>query len=276
LPIALNVRGNNRLKKKTCSHSPLKVDFKKSEARKQSIFHKQGDLKLVVLCKKKSAYHNYLRAEYLAYKMLNVLTPLSYRVRWVDVTYKNGTQTLGHRPAFFVEHKKRVAKRNNIGLDQPKAPIFYENLEAAQATLIEQFQYFVGNTDYSLLRSVDPGDCCHNAKLLSEKAIYTPIIYDFDATGLVAASYASPAPKLKIRSVKKRLFRGYCQQENELQKARQQILDAKDQILTLVTTDSSLSKSGMKKTLRYVSESFEHFSSDKIWNEQIRDVCRAI
>ncbi|MFT4714061.1 MAG: hypothetical protein ACI8W1_002561, partial [Candidatus Azotimanducaceae bacterium] len=83
-------------------------------------------------------------------------------------------------------------------------------------------------------------------------------------------------PNLKIRSVKKRLFRGYCQPEHELQKARQQILNAKDQILTLVTTDSKLSKSGMKKTLRYVSESFEHFSSDKIWNEQIRDVCRAI
>lgn len=276
LPIALNVRGNNRLKKKTCTFSPLKIDFKKSEARKQSVFHKQGDLKLVVLCKKKSAYKDYLRKEYLVYKMLNVLTPLSYRVRWVDVTYKDGNQVLGQRPAFLVEHKKRVAKRNHIGLDQPTKEIFYEDLEPTQATLVEQFQYFVGNTDYSLLRSGDPRDCCHNAKLLSEKEIYTPIIYDFDATGLVSTSYATPASGLKISNVRKRLFRGYCLEEPAMQKARQQILNAKDQILSIITTDSKLSKGGTKKTLRYVSESFEHFSSDKLWNANIREACRAI
>ena len=105
LPIELTVRGKNRLRRDTCRFSPLKVDFKKSPARKQTVFHKEGDLKLVVLCKKNSSYYDYLRTEYLAYKMLNALTPLSYRVRWVDVTYKTADKTLKERPAFFVEHK---------------------------------------------------------------------------------------------------------------------------------------------------------------------------
>ncbi len=274
LPIELNVRGNNRLKKKICKFSPLKVDFKKSPERKQTLFHKEGDLKLVVLCKKNSAYYDYLRTEYLAYKMLNAVTPLSYRVRWVDVTYKSGDEVLGERPAFFVEHKKRVAKRNDKGLDQPARLPRYNNLEAGQAALVEQFQYFLGNTDYSLLRSVDPGDCCHNAKLLSDETHYIPIIYDFDATGLVNASYAAPADNLKIRNVKKRLFRGHCQQEPSLQVARQQILNAREEILAIVNSDTKLSKSGIRKTLRYVTESFDHFEDDKTWTKKILKECR--
>ena len=101
LPIELTVRGNNRLRRDTCRFSPLKVDFKKSPARKQTVFHKEGDLKLVVLCKKNSSYYDYLRTEYLAYKMLNALTPLSYRVRWVDVTYKTADKTLKERTRVF-------------------------------------------------------------------------------------------------------------------------------------------------------------------------------
>ena len=276
IPIELNVRGNNRLKKKICKFAPLKVDFKKSPHRKKTPFHKEGDLKLVVLCKKNDRYIDYLRSEYLTYKMLNILTPLSYRVRWVNVTYKTGDTVLGERPAFFVEHKKRVAKRNNLGLDQPKNLPFYENLEQHQAALIEQFQYFAGNTDYSLLRSRDPGECCHNAKLLSHEQLFVPIIYDFDASGMVSTSYAVPAPGLKISSVKKRLFRGYCQEEPALQIVRQQILDAKEEILTLVNSDSVLSKSGRKKTLRYATKSFEYFEKDKLWKKNILNSCRPV
>ncbi|MDA7775161.1 hypothetical protein N8993_13380 [Pseudomonadales bacterium] len=276
LPIELTVRGKNRLRRDTCRFSPLKVDFKKSPARKQTVFHKEGDLKLVVLCKKNSSYYDYLRTEYLAYKMLNALTPLSYRVRWVDVTYKTADKTLKERPAFFVEHKKRVAKRNGKGLDQPAKLPRYSNLDPHQTALLEQFQYFVGNTDYSLMRSPDPGECCHNAKLLSGENHYAPIIYDFDASGLVNTSYSAPPPQFKISTVLTRLFRGHCQEQTALQGAREQILGAKEEILAMVTSDPELSRSGIRRALRYTKASFAHFEKDKTWTKNIVNACREI
>ncbi len=276
LPIELNVRGNHRLQKDTCRFSPLKVDFKKSPARKQTLFHKEGDLKLVVLCRKNSSYYDYLRTEYLAYKMLNAMTPISYRVRWVNVTYKTKDKILEQRPAFFVEHKKRVAKRNGLGLDQPDKPPGYSDLDPEQAALLEQFQYFLGNTDYSLLRSSDRDDCCHNAKLLSGENNYVPIIYDFDATGMVNASYASPPAQFKIRTVLKRYFRGRCHEPSAMQSTRERILGAKENILAMVTSDTELSKKGVRRALRYTKASFKHFESEKIWTKDIVDTCREV
>jgi hypothetical protein len=192
----------------------------------------------------------------------------------VNVVYKTNDKTIGERPAFLVEHKKRVAKRNNADLEQPKNLPEYNDLAPVQTALIEQLQYFLGNADYSLLRSAEPGECCHNAKLVHQDAQFAPIIYDFDSSGLVATSYATPPPNLKIRSVRQRIFRGYCQSESALQAARAQILAAQETILSLVKSDQVLSKSGIKKTLRYVTESFKHFREDKIWNKNILQACR--
>ena len=111
LPIALEVRGNFRLKKDTCQHAPLRVDFRKSEARKASVFEKQDDIKLVVLCRDRKTYHAYLRKEYLVYQLLAEVTEASYRVRWAEITYlQSGGGKAKVRPGFFVEKKNTLPK----------------------------------------------------------------------------------------------------------------------------------------------------------------------
>ena len=84
--VELRVRGNKRLNPDVCRYPPLWIDFEK-DAIKKTLYAHQKNLKLVVLCKDTLRYRNYLRTEFLIYRMLNVLTPLSYKVRWLNVSY---------------------------------------------------------------------------------------------------------------------------------------------------------------------------------------------
>jgi hypothetical protein len=84
--VELRVRGNKRLDAEVCRYPPLRIEFE-PEGIKKTLFAHQERLKLVVLCKDTAAYRDYLRAEFLIYRMFNLLTPLSYNVRWLKVSY---------------------------------------------------------------------------------------------------------------------------------------------------------------------------------------------
>lgn len=276
VPVVLNVRGNFRLKKETCRHAPLNVDFKKNKDLKGTPFHKQDDLKLVVQCKKGKLYLDYLRAEFLTYKALNALTEISYGVRWVEVTYieKSSGKETGKRSAFFVEKKKKVAKRNGYKTVKGDVRINPKELMADQAALVDLFQYIIGNTDYSLVRSVDPTDCCHNAKLLkADNGIYVPIIYDFDNTGLVNASYAQVSDALPIKRVSTRLYRGYCFEPQIMADAKTLLLSHREQLLALFSDDPILA-GRRKRTTEFLGKSLAIVADSKQYKRKILKVCR--
>ena len=93
------------------------------------------------------------------------------------------------------------------------------DLDADHAALLDHFQFLIGDTDYSVVTSDDPEDCCHNAKLLKDdNEVLTPIIYDFDSTGFVNPSYAED-PNVAIDNVKSGLS-GYCFADEHLQRDR--------------------------------------------------------
>ncbi len=88
----------------------------------------------------------------------------------------------------------------------------------AHAAFMSLFGYFIGNTDFSLRQG--PGeDCCHNAVPIQIGDSIFPVPYDFDAAGLVDPPYAAPASNLSIRRVTQRLYRGYCEHNDELDAA---------------------------------------------------------
>jgi hypothetical protein len=66
------------------------------------------------------------------------------------------------------------------------------------------FQYFIGNTDWSVR-------ALHNIILLADSAgRLFPVPYDFDWSGVIATRYARPDTSLPIRSVEERLYAGFC------------------------------------------------------------------
>ena len=88
----------------------------------------------------------------------------------------------------------------------PVSSIYPENLSLASV-----FQYFIGNTDFSPVATPPGEECCHNQALFtSEEGPYRTIPFDFDQTGLVDARHAEPNPRFGISSVKVRLYRGRC------------------------------------------------------------------
>jgi hypothetical protein len=132
----------------------------------------------------------------------------------------------------------------------------------------------VSNADYSLVASADDS-CCHNAKILrGEDSLYRPVIYDFDSSGLVNASYATGIPSLKIKRVTQRLYRGYCAHNSQVSEARRQMLSMREALLDLLRTDTVLGKRSLKQKVKYFTKSLEMIADDEVWQEKVLDACR--
>ncbi|MDH3849136.1 MAG: hypothetical protein OEV05_15220, partial [Gammaproteobacteria bacterium] len=142
LDIGIRTRGNYRRQTRVCPFPPLRIDIKKSQA-KGTLFHKQNKLKLVAHCRDNSErYEQNIIKEYLAYRILNTLTDISYRVRLARITYRDSEQKYDDRLryAFFIEHKKRLSRRVGlpvISTDRIKA----SDLEGKYSDLMSLFQF---------------------------------------------------------------------------------------------------------------------------------------
>ena len=142
--IKMKTRGNFRRKPENCSYPPLWLNFDKDKITPTSIFAGQNKLKLVVPCQGE----NYLLREYLAYKLFNLFTPYSYRVRLVHVNFidANREKVYASLHAFILEDDEQMASR--IG-----GEIESQNLIRAQQTdtlsflRMAIFEYMIGNTD---------------------------------------------------------------------------------------------------------------------------------
>ena len=270
--VELSLRGNYRLR--NCRFPPLRVDFD-NDAIKDTLFDKQKDIKLVVQCNNGASFTDFLRTEYLTYKAMLALTPMAYRARWVQVEYvdtdRNKTRSA---PAFFVERKSRVAKRHAVETTDI-AQIDPSELRHDHAAVVLLFAYLISNADFSIIRGATPDECCHNAKLLQDGAgRYYPLLYDFDNSGLVDASYSAPSPAIGVYDVTQRLYRGYCEQTDDLEGARALMLENEAAIMALFTGDSVLSPKQRRKTERFLKKGFDTFRSDDLFSRNIRDACR--
>src|SRR5690606_37701793 len=84
-------------------------------------------------------------------------------------------------------------------------------LDALSSTRVELFQYMIGNTDFSIVNF-------HNSEVVRlPDGSYHPVPYDFDFSGLVDSPYASPAALLGTRSVRERVYRGFCRPSVDMQ-----------------------------------------------------------
>lgn len=270
--VALSPRGNTRLDPKTCRYPPLWIDFDKASI-ENTVFEHQKHVKLVVLCRKGNKYRDYVRGEFVIYKMLSLLTPYSFQVRWASVTY-NDDGDMKTEPAFFIERKSRLAKRNQLEkVDLER--IGYSQLARHENAIGTLFQYIVANPDYSFVVGND-GDCCHNAKLFKGDAgDFIPVPYDFDSSGLVNAEYAVPAKNLGIKKLTTRIYRGHCMHNADMQQAREKILATEDQMMALLSSDAHLRLKTASKMAKYLTDSLTILRSNELYESEILEMCRS-
>lgn len=253
--VAVRMRGKSRAVH--CRFPPLRLDFAREDTQ-GAMMAGQNKLKLVTHCKRSADYEQNVLEEYAAYRILNVLTEISFRIRLLRVRYVD-TDRPGNDPVtrygFLVESDDELARR--IG-GEPLAArnVTRTMIDKNHAALVYVFQYLIGNTDWSLVRFFDDEFCCHNGKLFSvgERNFYIP--YDFDMSGLVAARYAKPKPELRLRSVRVRRYRGYCTDSATLAEALHAVVGQRDNISAVISELPGLSEKSRKKQYRYVQDFF--------------------
>ena len=277
LPLTVERRGVKR--QETCDFPPIKLRFEKEDV-KGTMFRGQKSLKMVTHCDRATRYQQYYMIEMLTYRMYNLITDYSFRVRELSVTYtdsENGRTDDG-RFAFLIEDDCDVAKR--LDLKKLKIPnIGPSRLEKSLTSEFVLFQYMIGNVDWAALSGPDPEECCHNVKLIApspyEKGdIVFPIPYDFDSSGIVNAPYAAPPAGLPIRRVTQRLYRGYCVHNETMPAAREKFLANEAAIMDVLNQPVGLNSSTRKRAEKYLKEFFETIRDDKDWNKQIMTKCR--
>jgi hypothetical protein len=274
MPVAFEPRGLNRLKE--CRLPPIKLIFDKAAA-KDTLFRGNKSLKLVTHCGDGERWEQYAVKEMLAYRIYNLITERSFRVRALSVTYVDSEDPSRDEPhfGFLVEDDSDVAKRNHLEkLDVPGISV--AQLDPLENSRYALFEYLIGNTDWAVLNGPSPQHCCHNSKLMAANAqskVFA-VPYDFDSSGLVDAHYAVPNSTLPIRSNRTRLYRGFCANNATLETARREILRLEPQILELARADSRLVDRSKEAVRDYLSQGFEVLRDDERFAREVIARCR--
>jgi hypothetical protein len=272
--VRVRLRGKSRMQ--VCDFPPLRLNFKTGDL-KGSVLEGENKLKLVTHCKATATYDQYLRLEYLSYRTLNLLTDTSLRARPLTVTYYDTERKrqLDVRPALFIEDEEAFAERE--GLTQVEV----QRVEAKQYDqdalgLVNMFEYFIGNTDWSATAGPQGALCCHNVvPYRRADGMLVPVPYDFDSAGIVNAPHAVPNERLKIASVRQRLYRGTtCDSLDDFESRFAKFDAVKPQLLELFSTSSGLDKRYAAGATTYIDDFFATRSDPKKVERAFRSGCK--
>lgn len=265
--LSLSARGEFR--RKNCFFPTMRLDFKNQASSKLSSLKK---LKLVCGCERGAQYERLVLKEFLVYKIYNLLTDMSFRVRLLKISFKDtrGKIKAFSQYGFFIEDVDDMAKRNKCREVQKRA-FDTEKTDRKQMTLVAIFQYMIGNTDWAVPNY-------HNIKLMRPvtDSISFPYVipYDFDFCGLVDASYATPDENLGTTSVKERVYRGFPRSMEELQSVLAIFREKKDDIKKMVISFEPLSLTYREELMSYLDEFYSLIARKNLVEEAFIDNAR--
>lgn len=259
-PVRVRARGHFRKEKDVCLNPPLMINIDKEARTKGTLMAGQNKLKLVVPCTSEEL----IIREYLLYRIYNLLTPNSFRVRRVSlyITDAQG-QRRPMRPGnpmmgFLLEPVEQMARRNGMEwVDSMGIRPGY--LLPSEQEIMSVFQFLVGNTDWSV-------QYLHNIEIISLSPTVPgiPVPYDFDHSGLVDASYAHPPEELQLTSIRERLYRGTCPQAVSRMKATFDVFrENRKEIEKLYQETPGLSKGYRKFALDYLESFYQILDNPK-------------
>ena len=245
----IKVRPRGKYRRRICEMPPLKLKFKKAELEMAGL-SKFNDLKLVTHCaENKTDAKEWLMKEYLTYKLYNELTPNSFRVQLVRITYIDiPTGEKRKNWGFLIEDKDQVADRmgaetcdcNNLDKSQ---------LNVNSEELMTVFQYMIGNEDWDLTM-------VRNLKMFKKaNGEIIPVPYDFDFTGIVNAGYAIPNASYGMSKVVDRAYFGTSQMEEDLSGTMRYLKMKRKDLISIVKNFKILNVANRATIVNYL-ESF--------------------
>jgi len=267
----MRVKARGQFRKSTCYFSPFWLNIKKADVENKYL-QDVKKMKVVTHCRNGDEYEEYILLEYLAYKIYKILSPVSFRVRLIKMTYVDTGRKnkITDSWAFLIEPEKMLAERfDALAIKNDKLGMAY--MRPKEMLLASLFQYLIGNCDYSITGR-------HNMKILGLPGFgtdgYTPVPYDFDYTGLVDASYAIPGEDLGITSITQRYYLGPCREDAEYQDVMQHIEDYREEILELVHEFPYLSEKTREKAIAYIESYYIDASDPDFIKNRLEPSCR--
>jgi hypothetical protein len=248
-----------------CNFPPVSLNFNTNDSLK-----KVEKIKMVTHCR--SGNEEYLFKEYLVYKLYNILTEYSFKVRLAKISYINTSEKskVINTYSFLIEPLNTLAARTN------STPV--EFTELTQKKIIPQhidrlalFNYMIGNTDWAVTG-------LHNCKVVSASDFNYPglgiaIPYDFDYAGLVDTYYAVPAEPLGLSSVRQRRYLGRCRSEEEYRNVLKVFIEKKPDFYRTINEFPYLSEKSKKKMIRYLDEFYSDTKNMNIIIKKLISEC---
>lgn len=267
----IRIKSRGVVRKKICAVPPIRLKFQKKQRGDESIAI-QARVKMVTHCNYNQEYINYLMKEYLTYKTYSLLTPYSFKVRLIQITYiDTGRKNKAYSTwGFLIEPIELLAERmESIPIKMDQLGIHYT--DSSTTDLLTMWQYMIGNTDWSVVGR-------HNVKLVKSidfnQPAPIPIPYDFDYAGLVDSYYAVPGDGLGIDNVRERLFLGPCRDLNDYQTAASTILNKKNEIIELINNFEYLKEREKREMISYLDSFFQSIEKPAFIKYHIDTDCR--
>lgn len=269
---SVKVKARGKYRRRVCDFPPLKLNFSKGDLRARGLSD-HDDIKLVTHCTddRLDGRDNVLR-EYLVYRMYNQLTSASYRVQLVKIQYidTEGRVNPVRRYGFLIEDTDEMAAR--LGGEECEtcmnpAPA---TVDLASENLHALFQYFIGNTDYSL-------PMVRNLKLVSRPGQpLIPVGYDFDFSGMVNAPYAVPSVHMGQLTVQHRIFLGLPAPDDVIGKNIALFRQKRPALLQTIRSFRLLNRESKDEMIAYLEQFFLHIdqlersSTANTWYHRLR------
>ncbi|MCJ7627869.1 MAG: hypothetical protein MUO50_05715 [Longimicrobiales bacterium] len=269
-PLQVRTRGRFRLQKNICPFPPLRLNLPEGEPPTATAFDGQDKLKLVTYCHDRDSFEQNVLEEYLAYRIYNQLTDVSFRVQLAEITYldtgkRNDPLT---RMGFLIEDEDAMAARvGGMILDIPGARA--TDFEPGQMGVMFLFQYMIGNIDWSTANS-------QNLSVLRVGSDHYAVPFDFDWSGLVDAPYVGPSPLTERLhdSVRERLYLGTCWEQIDFPGAFRLFEGKKEAILSTIQAIPHLTEANIRSASEYIEEFYEFIGDPDRAESDIRRMCR--
>ena len=253
IALEAEVKPRGNIRRSICYYPPLKIRIAKKDLSNMGLRKRYNTFKIVTHCKSGKGGDQLVLKEYLAYKLLNILTDRSFKVQLARLHYEDTKDKVKAitRLGFVIESNDRLEDRMG-GTMKDTLNLKPKVLLREQYHLMCLFQYMIGNPDWGIGQ-------LHNVKLIvkdSDNSIL-PIPYDFDYSGLVNASYAIPDPGLGIEKVTDRVFMGLKGGGRNFKKTVQLFLDKEKEIKKYVASFTGFNKSNCKFVNKYIASFYK-------------------
>lgn len=256
--IKLRARGNSR--RKICDFPPIRLNFKDVE----TVFGDLDDMsnvKMVTHCDQAKSFEDYVLKEYLVYKLFNVVSEYSYRVRLLKVRFIDTSekQRNFHKYAFLIEPMDLLEERLEV-FEIESVILTYEDLIPELLDRMTLFQFMIGNTDFQLATY-------HNIKVVKRadelKGVAIP--YDFDYSGFVDTHYSVPGENQEeMINVRQRKYMGACRSNSSYEQMLTEFLEHQADFYRIIEEFELLSEPAARYIKGYLDGFYDMFENNRI------------